>query len=202
MFTDVYFTNRTPSTGNLVGLAFFQRQTAAPENASRIFQTIEYCPSGWSHLVRIPWCLSFRLVNSAGNVSDLRPLRTVYTEGKKNYLLSRDGILTLTQWYRNGQQHIEFEQLKGEPCCGVKLYRGDFLIAELYFNTNTVCFQVDSTINLCHFYSGKPGDPVPAAIRANVKNEFTFDLTGLKEVGLQFNANAPHPITFGKITHW
>jgi len=202
MYTDVYFTNRTPSGSDQVGLVFFQRQTAATQNTSRIFRTIEQCPSGWSHLVRIPWNLNFRLVSTNGNFSDLRPLENVYKEGSKKYLLFKEGTLVLQQRYMNGRQYIEFEQLKGKPCAGIKLFRGDFLIAELYFNTCTICFQVDDTINLCHFYNGSEGDPIPEAAIGLRQREFSFGLTGLKEICLQLNASAPQQLTESKTVLW
>jgi len=202
MYTDVYFTNRTLNWEGHVGLAFFQKQTSTSGNASRVFQTLKQCPPGWSHQIRIFWDLNYRLVSSSGNISEPAVLSTIHSQEKKKFMLYKDGTLSMIQSFRNGCREIEFEQLKGRPCSGIRLYRGNSLIAELSFTTKVVSFRVDTTINLLPFFGGVEGDPVPKEADQSFTSGLSFDYTGIKEMELSFNAFAQKQLEIGKISRW
>lgn len=197
MYTDVCFTNRSRQPDEKVGLAFFQRQTASIPDASRIFRLLEKCPPGWSNTIRVPWDLSCRLVSANGNESEKRQLPTVFHELSKKTVLFKHGAFTLQQRYGNGCQQIELVQVKGQHFSAVRLYRGDFLISEQPFITNLVCFQVDTTIGLQHYFDGSAGDELPSAAPA-----IQFDFTALKSVDLLFDAQASPALSIVNVRRW
>ncbi len=202
MYTDVYFTNRTASADDRVGLAFFQWPVHATTQTSCVFKVVDRCPFGWSHLVRIPWKLSFRLIGHSGTISDVYPLQTVYAQAEKKYFLSKDGTLTLLQGYKNGQQQIAFEQVKGKAYVGVRIYRGDFPVAEQYFTNTCICFQVDTAIGMHSFFGGQAGDAVSSALTDGAQRSIRFDYTAMKAIYVQMNAHAAVQLSVEKTEFW
>lgn len=202
MYTDVYFTNRTASTDDRVALAFFQWPVPLAAQRSCVFKVVDRCPFGWSHLVRIPWNLHFRLIGQSGNVSESYPLRILYEQADKKHLLSIDGTLTFQQGYDNGYQHIAFERVKGKVCIGVRIYRGDFPITEQYFTGNHLRFQIDTNIGVQSFFGGQEGDTLPENFTQATGRGVRFDCTAVKAIYVKMDAHSSPQLSIENMTFW
>ena len=202
MYTDVFFTNRTASADDRVGLAFFQWPVTLTAQRSCVFKVVDRCPFGWSHLVRIPWNLHFRLIGQNGSISEAYPLRILYEQADKKYLLSKDGTLTLQQGYDNGYQRIVFEQVKGKAFTGVRLFRGIFPIAEQYFTGNHLHFQIDTSIGIQSFFGGQAGDTLPATFLETGGRRIRFDHTAMKSLYIKMDAHSSPQLSIENVIFW
>lgn len=144
MFTDVYFTGHAALQA---GIAFYHPQVSAKPGHGAIFNAVR-CPHGWTHRLRIFWELSYRLVRSPGNSSHPYALKHSYRQEQKQFLISKDGVLTVQQGFANGKQVISFEQTQGNPCSGIQVFRGKLLIAEQFFSGKQLEFQIENTVNV------------------------------------------------------
>jgi hypothetical protein len=183
MYTDFYLLNS--AAGHPVTVAFYQQYTAPATPGSRVFQLIRKCPYGWSHRVRIPWNLSFRLVRSSGNATEAALLKTTYRTERDRILIAKDGIVTVRQSYGNGKQLIVVEQTKGTAYAAVQVYRGSLLVAEAPFGAISACFQIDAVISVLEQHPGQESMMIP---EQGYPLALNIDLTGLKTVHLSLTA--------------
>lgn len=183
MFTDIYFTNSAPLSSP-ARVAISQKDIALTRSSGTIFKVIEKCQHGWSHVVRIPWDLNFRLVKSSGNITPPYYLKTTYKSENKKFLIWKNGTITVQQNYGNGKQIIDFEQIKGNGFCSVQFYRGEFLIGELYFTGKHITFQIDNNITIIENYvPNKMG-----TVAGNAQSAaFDFDLSGIRALHLSID---------------
>lgn len=200
MFTDVYFTNLTPAKGSNSKIAFFQKNVAATASRGNIFQAIRECQYGWSHVVRIPWDLSFCLVKSSGNRSPVYHLKTMYGLGNKKFLIGKEGIVTLKQNYGNGKQLIDFEQIRGTGFASVQCFRGKFLIAELPFIEKRTQFQIDTKITIIEG-DGSNWDRT-GVIENPSSVAYDFDLTGTKAIHITINKKILNKLIVQNLELW
>lgn len=201
MFTDIYFTNLTPLSANDTRIAFFQKNVARTASGATIFKVIQKCQYGWSHVVRIPWDLSFRFVKQSGNTTPVYPIKTIYKPGNKKFLISKEGIVTVKQDYGNGKQIIDFEQVRGSAFSGVQFYRGKFLIGELYFIGKHLNFQIDTLVTVTESYGKNELDTMDVATPQPVA-ALDIDLTGIKSVYLSINKKSTNKLLVQKVEQW
>jgi len=201
MFTDIYFTNLTPLPAGNTRIAFFQKTEDAARYGNSIFKVIEQCQHGWSHKVRVPWQLSFRLVKSCGSVGSLYPLKTVYRTANKKFLIFKDGVITVLQSYGNGKQIIDFEQLKGNSFSGVQVYRGAFLIAEMPFFPKTIRFQIDTQITIIE-NAGKSEQETIELASKQPFGAINLDLTGIRRIYLTINKKMNNQLSVKGVEKW
>lgn len=185
MYTDLYVTNEShPHNGRLPRIAFFQHGTTAAFG-STAFRVIRECQYGWSHRIRIPWELSFRLVRTTGNTTEARLLKTTYRTERPYYLIAENSTIVIRQSYGGGKQLLVIEQIKGNAFTSVQLYRGLLLIAERPFTGKQACFQLDNTVCVAEEYDTSDSE-VPEPVRAATRE---LDLTGLKTIRLALTGN-------------
>lgn len=193
MFTDVHFTNLT-SLSAADRIAFFQKDTGVMIACGTVLKVIQQCQHGWSHTIRIPWDLNFRLVKTAGITTPAYALKTTYKPGRKKYILSKEGIITLQQDYGNGKQIIDVEQVKGDAYDAVRIYRGELPIAEHFFVNRMVQFQIDNTISVVSNYN--ENDNLAG------KTALNFDLTGIKSIHIGINDPKLNQLIVRKVEQW
>lgn len=200
MFTDIYFTNLTPVSYGDTRLAFFQKNVAGNIPCGTVFRVIEKCPSGWSHHVRIPWDLNFRMVKLSGNTTQPYPIKTCYHPEKTKFLLWKDGTVAVNQHYGNGKQIIDFEQIKGRPFSGVQFYRGKLLIAELYFKDKYLSFEIDTQITVIE--NNTKNETETIAIEDISPTVLDFDFTGIKAIHLSVNKKISNKLIIDDTERW
>lgn len=200
MFTDLHFTSLAPVSANDIRIAFFQKNVAPDLRCGTVFKIIQKCQSGWSHTIRIPWDLSFRLVKPSGNTSPPYHLKTSYSLQKKKFLIWKEGIVTVQQSYGNGKQIIDFEQIKGNAFSSIQFYRGKFLIAELYFRGKYAQFQIDTIITVIENYGGNEMDQMTTENFNSTSLD--LDFTGIKSIYLSVNKQTINKLVVHKTEQW
>ena len=200
MFTDIYFTNLIPfSKENRT--VFFQKEAVSKVPDSIIFKAIEKCNFGWSQSIRIWWDLSFKLVNSSGNTTYTYPLMTVTSLQRTKFFIWKEGTVSITQSYGNGNQIIDFEQIKGTAFTGVQVYRGKYLIAEQCFSGKQLQFQINTIISISQSYNKNDLQIIETKKNQDVLN---LDYVGLKEIhfSLESNKNKNNKLIVRKTKKW
>ncbi len=180
MFTDIYFTN-LDTLSKMPKISFFQKNEIANVTQGIVFKTIDTCPFGWSHSIRLRWDLSFKFVKASGNISCAYPLKTVYDLQKTKFLIWKEGTVTVTQSYGNGNQIINFKQIKGSTFTGVQIYRGKYLMAEEYFLGNYLQFQINTLISITQNDSKNELQIIETTKKHTI---LKLDFVGLKEIHL------------------
>ncbi len=191
MFTDIHIINKDTCPGASLNLAVFEKDTL------RTIKNVENCPVGWSSVIRIPWALSFCFIKSSENISENYPLKKVYKEEGKKYLLFKNGSISIQQSFLNGKQVIDFHQIRGSQFSGVQIYRGEFLIDELHFTGSQLQFRIDSIIGISLISS-----------KQEIKNSLIssesieINIVGKKTVNLSGNQNSRTKFKLNDVENW
>lgn len=185
MYTDFYLTNL--STVEMYrNVVFFQKTTTNTHPAIRSFKNVENCQYKWSHKVRVYWDLNFRLVYASGGTTSAYPLKTVYTRQSKFFLISKEGIISVQQSYRNGKQIIDFEQIKNDGFIAIQVYRGNYLVELQYFKGKYLNSQIDTIINITQCYKRELSEGLSIK---DLKDTLNIDFTTLKSVFLSLEGD-------------
>lgn len=182
MFTDVIFTN--PGLDARASIGFYQSHSG-PGN---LFRIIRECPGLWSHRFRIPWKLGFRFVKPSGSIGPYYPLKASCRTEKMQYLISRDGTMTVQESYGNGRHIFDFHQAKGNAYSGVRLYRGNLLIAERQLIAGSARLETD------HLITAMLISPNENSISGRDPMSITVDITGLRSIHLSCDMRDGKPI--------